>query len=77
MATELRQGDRLAVAFELEADTYTGGRAVLMVVRDVYQIADPSHASAPGEAQGGAETGKADEPVSTGHSGGASNEFQF
>ena len=77
LAKELRQGDRLAVAFELEADTYTGGRAVQMVVRDVYQIADPSHASDPGEAQGGAETGKADEPVSTGHSGGASNEFQF
>ncbi len=36
LADHVRPGDRLSVAFELEADTYTGNGAVQMVLRDLY-----------------------------------------
>ena len=79
MAKELRQGDRIAVAFELEADDYTGGKAVQMVIRDLYQVADPNDASGAEVAQAAsAMAHAAAKPVNTGaHSGGASQEFQF
>ena len=36
LADQVRPGDRLNAAFELEADTYTGNGAVQMVLRDLY-----------------------------------------
>ncbi len=36
LADKVRPGDRLSVAFELEADTYTGNGAVQMVIKDLY-----------------------------------------
>ena len=36
LADQVRPGDRLSVAFELEADTYTGNGAVQMVIKDLY-----------------------------------------
>ena len=36
LADQVRPGDRLSAAFELEADTYTGNGAVQMVLRDLY-----------------------------------------
>ena len=35
-ARDLSQGDQVAVAFELEEDTYSGFRGIQMVVRDMY-----------------------------------------
>ena len=36
LADQVRPGDRLSAAFELEADTYTGNGAVQMVLKDLY-----------------------------------------
>ena len=36
LADQVRPGDRVNAAFELEADTYTGNGAVQMVLRDLY-----------------------------------------
>ena len=36
LADQVRPGDRLSAAFELEADTYTGNGAVQMVIKDLY-----------------------------------------
>lgn len=77
LAKELRQGDRVAAAFGLEADGYTGGKAVQMVIRDLYLVAGPDDVSEPGEAApamaaAAAETVSTDAPL-----GGASDEFQF
>ncbi|MYC71419.1 MAG: single-stranded-DNA-specific exonuclease RecJ [Gemmatimonadetes bacterium] len=36
LADQVRSGDRLSAAFELEADTYTGNGAVQMVIKDLY-----------------------------------------
>ena len=36
LADQVRPGDRLNAAFELEADTYTGNGAVQMVIKDLY-----------------------------------------
>lgn len=36
LADQVRPGDRLNAAFELEADTYTGNGAVQMVLKDLY-----------------------------------------
>jgi len=43
LADKLKRGDRMSVAFELEEDTFRGGGAIQLVIRDMYQeIAIPS-----------------------------------